>query len=174
MACIKKLAGALAFDCDSGTMGFKDALFINREDILSFSVDGSNQATIAMVGGSKAYKIDTVKRSLVVSETLRVNESAPNGFSHEAVINIFSKGDREVQNAIRNASIVIVARGNNNQVRVYGLYYGLRASASAESSHDNGGWSQFTMSTPEGVIGEDSLRMSDDAYYTLYGAAVGG
>lgn len=173
MACIKKLASALAFDCDSGTMGFKDALFMNREDISSFSVDGSNQATIAIAGGGKAYKIDTVKRSLVVSETLRVNESAPNGFSHEAVINIFSKGNREVQNAIRNASIVLVTRGNDGRIRVYGLYYGLKASASAESSHDNGGWSQFTMSTPEGVIGEDSLHMTAAAYETLYNAAVG-
>lgn len=173
MACIKKLTSALAFDCDSGTMGFKDALFLNMADIASFSVVGANKAFIAIAGGGKAYKIDTVKRSLVVSETLRVNESAPNGFSHEAVINIFSKGDREVQNAIRNASIVLVARGNDGQIRVYGLYYGLKASASAESSHDNGGWSQFTMSTPEGVIGEDSLYMDAAAYETLYNAAIG-
>lgn len=173
MACIKKLASALAFDCDSGTMGFKDAFYINREDITSFSVFGINEATISIAGGGKAYKIDTVKRSLVVSETLRVNESAPNGFSHEAVINIFSKGNREVQNTIRNASIVLVARGNDGRIRVYGLYYGLRASASAESSHDNGGWSQFTMSTPEGVIGEDSLHLDAAAYETLYNAAIG-
>lgn len=173
MACIKKLTSALAFDCDSGTMGFKDALFLNMADIASFSVVGANQASIAIAGGGKAYRIDTVKRSLVVSETLRVNESAPNGFSHEAVINIFSKGDREVQNAIRNASIVLVARGNDGQIRVYGLYYGLKASASAESSHDNGGWSQFTMSTPEGVVGEDSLHMTTADYETLYNAAVG-
>ena len=173
MACIKKLASALAFDCDSGTMGFKDALFMNREDISSFSVDGSNQVTLVGVGGSQAYKIDTVKRSLVVSETLRVNESAPNGFSHEAVINVFSKGNREVQNAIRYASIVLVARGNDGQIRVYGLYYGLKASASAESSHDNGGWSQFTMSTPEGVIGEDSLHMAAASYESMYSAAIG-
>lgn len=173
MACIKKLTSALAFDCDSGTMGFKDALFLNSADIASFSVAGANQVSITIAGGGKAYKIDTVKRSLVVSETLRVNESAPNAFSHEAVINIFSKGDREVQNAIRNASIVLVARGNDGQIRVYGLYYGLKASASAESSHDNGGWSQFTMSTPEGVIGEDSLYMTAAAYETLYNAAIG-
>lgn len=173
MACIKKLTSALAFDCDSGTMGFKDALFINHEDIASFSVFGINEATISIAGGSKAYKIDTVKRSLVVSETLRVNESAPNGFSHEAVINIFSKGNREVQNVLRNASIVLVTRGNDGLIRVYGLYYGLKASASAESSHDNGGWSQFTMSTPEGVIGEDSLHLDAAAYETLYNAAVG-
>lgn len=173
MACIKKLTSALAFDCDSGTMGFKDAFFVNHEDIASFSVDGSNKVTFARVNGSPAYKIDTVKRSLVISETLRVNENAPNGFSHEAVINIFSKGDREVQNAIRNASIVLVARGNDGQIRVYGLYYGLRASASAESSHENGGWSQFTMSTPEGVIGEDSLHMAAVSYEAVYNEAIG-
>ena len=173
MACIKKLAGALAFDCDSGTMGFKDALFMNREDISSFSVDGSNQATIAMAGGSSAYKIDTVKRSLVVSETLRVNESAPNGFSHEAVINIFSKGDREVQNAIRNASIVLVARGNDGQIRVYGLYYGLSATASDMSTHENGGWTTTTLETPENVIGEDTLTLAKAVWDSLYAAAVG-
>ena len=173
MACIKKLTGALAFDCESGTIGYASALYFNREDIASMAVSASNEVTLSLAGGSSAYKIDTVKRSLVVSETLRVNESAPNGFSHEAVINIFSKGNREVQNAIRNASIVLVARGNDGQIRVYGLYYGLKASASAESSHDNGGWSQFTMSTPEGVIGEDSLHMTAAAYETLYNAAVG-
>ena len=173
MACIKKLTGALAFDCESGTIGYASALYFNREDIASMAVSASNEVTLSLAGGSSAYKIDTVKRSLVVSETLRVNESAPNGFSHEAVINIFSKGNREVQNAIRNASIVLVARGNDGQIRVYGLYYGLKASASAESSHDNGGWSQFTMSTPEGVIGEDSLHMAAAAYETLYNAAVG-
>jgi hypothetical protein len=173
MACIKKLTSALAFDCDSGTMGFKDALFLNMADIASFSVVAPNKAFIAIAGGGKAYKIDTVKRSLVISESLRVNESAPNAFSHEAVINIFSKGDRAAQNDLRNASIVIVARGNDDLVRVYGLYYGLKASASAESSHDNGGWTQFTVSTPEGVIGEDSLYMTKDAYEVLYKAAVG-
>lgn len=173
MACIKKLTSALTFDCDSGTMGFKDALFLNKADIASFSVVAPNKASITIAGGGKAYKIDTVKRSLVISESLRVNESAPNGFSHEAVINIFSKGDRAAQNDLRNASIVIVARGNDDLVRVYGLYYGLKASASAESSHDNGGWTQFTVSTPEGVIGEDSLYMTNDAYETLYKEAVG-
>ena len=173
MACIKKLTGALAFDCESGTIGYASALYFNREDIASMAVSASNEVTLSLAGGSSAYKIDTVKRSLVVSETLRVNESAPNGFTHEAVINIFSKGNREVQNAIRNASIVLVARGNDGQIRVYGLYYGLKASASAESSHDNGGWSQFTMSTPEGVVGEDSLRMANAAYETLYNAAIG-
>ena len=173
MACIKKLTSALAFDCDSGTMGFKDALFLNMADIASFSVVAPNKAFIAIAGGGKVYKIDTVKRSLVISESLRVNESAPNAFSHEAVINIFSKGDRAAQNDLRNASIVIVARGNDDLVRVYGLYYGLKASASAESSHDNGGWTQFTVSTPEGVIGEDSLYMTKDAYEVLYKAAVG-
>ena len=173
MACIKKLTGALAFDCESGTIGYASALYFNREDIASMAVSASNEVTLSLAGGSSAYKIDTVKRSLVISESLRVNENAPNAFSHEAVINIFSKGNRAIQNNIRNASIVVIAKGNDGQIRVYGLYYGLKASASAESSHDNGGWAQFTMTTPEGVVGEDSLYMTSSAYDALYGAAVG-
>ena len=170
MACIKKLASALAFDCDSGTMGFKDAFYINHEDLYVVSVV-NNTATIEFHG--PRYKIDTVKRSLVISESLRVNESAPNAFTHEAVLNVFTKGNRSIQNDIRNASLVIFARGNDGQVRVYGLYYGLKASASAESSHDNGGWSQFTLSTPEGVVGEDSITYSSASYQTGYDGAVG-
>lgn len=170
MACIKKLASALAFDCDSGTMGFKDAFYINHEDLYVVSVV-NNTATIEFNG--PRYKIDTVKRSLVISESLRVNESAPNAFTHEAVLNVFTKGNRSIQNDIRNASLVIFARGNDGQVRVYGLYYGLKASASAESSHDNGGWSQFTLSTPEGVVGEDSITYPSASYQTGYDGAVG-
>lgn len=170
MACIKKLASALAFDCDSGTMGFKDAFYINHEDLYVVSVV-NNTATIEFRG--PRYKIDTVKRSLVISESLRVNESAPNAFTHEAVLNVFTKGNRSIQNDIRNASLVIFARGNDGQVRVYGLYYGLKASASAESSHDNGGWSQFTLSTPEGVVGEDSITYPSASYQTGYDGAVG-
>lgn len=170
MACIKKLASALAFDCDSGTMGFKDAFYINHEDLYIVSVV-NNTATIEFHG--PRYKIDTVKRSLVISESLRVNESAPNAFTHEAVLNVFTKGNRSIQNDIRNASLVIFARGNDGQVRVYGLYYGLKASASAESSHDNGGWSQFTLSTPEGVVGEDSITYPSASYQTGYDGAVG-
>lgn len=170
MACIKKLASALAFDCDSGTMGFKDAFYINHEDLYVVSVV-NNTATIEFHG--PRYKIDTVKRSLVISESLRVNESAPNAFTHEAVLNVFTKGNRSIQNDIRNASLVIFARGNDGQVRVYGLYYGLKASASAESSHDNGGWSQFTLSTPEGVVGEDSITYPSASYQTGYDGAIG-
>ena len=171
MACIKKLASALAFDCDSGSIGFRDALFVNISDISSFSVGAGNAVTMAVSGS--AYKIDTVKKSMTVSETLKVNENAPNAFTHEAIINVFTKGDREIQNAMRNASVAIVARGNDGAIRVYGLYYGMKASASAENSHENGGWSQFTLATPEGVVGEDSLTMSNAAYEALYNAAVG-
>lgn len=169
MACIKKLTSALAFDCESGVTGFKSALFYNKSDITEFSV-ADNKATIVFATG--AYKIDTVKRSIVLNETLKVNEAAPNAFTHEAIINIFAKGNRGIQNDLRNARIVICALGNDNKVRVYGLYYGLKATASTESSHDNGGWAQFTLSTPEGVVGEDSLYMDKAEYDTLYAGAI--
>ena len=47
----------------------------------------------------------------------------------------------------------------------------MKATASTESSHDNGGWAQFTLATPEGVVGEDSLYMDKAAYDTLYTGA---
>lgn len=171
MACIKKLEKALAFDCDSGTIGFRDAFFVNMADISSFTIDASNNVKVVLSGS--AYKIDTVKKSMTVSETLKVNENAPNAFTHEAVINVFAKGDRIIQNTIRNASVVVFTRSSDDIMRVYGLYYGMKATASAENSHENGGWAQFTLATPEGVIGEDSLTMYYSEYEALYNAAVG-
>ena len=38
MACISKLANAIAYDCDSGATGLVSALIINKADIASFTV----------------------------------------------------------------------------------------------------------------------------------------
>ena len=39
MACISKLASAIAYDCDTGATGLVSAIIINKADIASFTVD---------------------------------------------------------------------------------------------------------------------------------------
>lgn len=179
MACISKLASAIAYDCDSGSTGLVSALIINKADIASYVVD-SNTMTISRVtlaAGAKAYKIDTVKRSLVLSSALKVNEGAPNANTHSATMvytGILDGAARAVMSAITNGSFVIVAKTATLAApRVYGLYYGLSATAIDNNSHENGNWTTFTLETPENVIGEDSVAMAGADYDTLYNAAVG-
>lgn len=179
MACISKLASAIAYDCYTGATGLISAIAINKADIASFTVDRASGTVTALtlVPGAKAYKIDTVKRSLVISEALKVNDGAPNAQSHSASITITSAATsvlRAIRAAITNGSFVILAeRPGVEGAYVYGLYYGLSATAMDYSSHDNGGWTTVTLETPENVIGEDSLLAVLSVYETLQAAAVG-
>lgn len=178
MACISKLANAIAYDCDTGATGLVSAIIINKADIASFTIDtaGSTVSALTLKPDAKAFKIDTVKRSLVVSSALKINEGAPNAYSHSATL-VYT-GDavtalRKTMEAFTNGSFVILAKGLRGSAVVYGLYYGLSATSSDRSSHDNGGWVTTVLSTPENVIGEDSIIAPDGVYDPLYAAAVG-
>ena len=179
MACISKLASAINYDCDTGATGLVSAIIINKTDIASFTVDAGSflVSALTLKPGATAFKIDTVKRSLVMSSALKVNEGAPNAFSHSASIVYTGAPNaawRNTMNAFTNGSYVILTAPSGTLTRlVYGLYYGLSATSSDMSSHDNGAWNTTVLSTPENVIGEDTLVMPDNLYQSLYAAAVG-
>ena len=179
MACISKLIHAITYDCDSGATGLVSAIIINKADIASFSVSPSTMVAsgFTLAAGAKAYRIDTVKRSLVVSTALKVNDGAPNANTHSASIVFTDTVDvawRQVMQSFTNGSFVIIAKPTDGMFpRVYGLYYGLSATGMDVSSHDNAGWATVTLETPENVIGEDPCNMTSTAYDALYAAAVG-
>ena len=178
MACISKLASAIAYDCDSGATGLVSALIINKADIASVTYSGGLVSQIVLNAGAKPYKIDTVKRSLVLSSSLKVNEGAPNAYTHSATIVDTSERGYGVDlrsriNAYANANFVIVTWPVGKSFgQVFGLYFGMSPTSVDYSSHDNGGWTTIVASTPENVIGEDELFMSREAYNTLYATAV--
>lgn len=179
MACISKLASAIAYDCDSGATGLVSALIINKADIASFTVDGAKGyvSALTLVPGAKAYKIDTVKRSTTASMSLKINEGAPNAYTHTVNLTVMEdKGtdaNGAISTALSNGSFVVLAKHAGGSHAVYGLYYGLSATSAERSSHDNGGWATYTLETPENVIGEDNLYVGLATYNALYGAAVG-
>ena len=179
MACISKLANAIAYDCDTGATGLVSALIINKADIASFTVAaGGTVSGLTLAPGAKAYKIDTVKRSLVLSTALKVNDGAPNAFAHTATLTDMTPATSgthfNISSAMSNGSFVIISRPvGGTTATVNGLYYGMSATAFDQSSHDNGAWSTITLETPENVIGEDNLSMGSVDYNALYNAAVG-
>lgn len=178
MACISKLTSAITYDCDSGATGLVSAIIINKADIASFTLSDSGFVSeVTLNPGASAYKIDTVKRSLVLSTSLKVNDGAPNAYSHSATI--VDTGDREGNTgrdrarAFTNGSFVIMAKlVGKSYGTVFGLYHGMSPSSVDFSTHDNGGWSTVVLSTPENVIGEDSLVILGTEYDALYAAAL--
>lgn len=188
MACLSKIQSAITYDCDGGNIGLLSALLINKEDIATFAFDAvapNLVASITLKEGASAYKIDTVKRTLVTTESLKVNEGAPNAYTHTATAVVTGPAAsalfRDIINPVANGSFVILTEAlmpigstpASIVARPFGLYYGMSATAVDRSSHDNGGWFTITMATPARVIGEDALRLSSDAYTTLYAAAIG-
>ena len=188
MACLSKIKSAITYDCDSGNVGLLSALIINKEDIMSIVFDVNRPALVASITlkeGASVYKIDTVKRTLVTTEALKVNEGAPNAYTHTATVVVTSAAATalfsDLINPVANGSFVILTRALRspssaevtNIIRSFGLYYGMSTTAVDCSSHENGGWYTITMATPERVIGEDALRVSSALYDTLYNAAVG-
>lgn len=176
MACISKLARAIAYDCDKGATGLVSALIINKADIASFvlSSDGTNVNALTMAGANQVFKIDTFKRTTTASTALKVNEGAPNAYTHTVTLTITSSsGSLGLAQAFSNGSFVVITKGPLGECYVYGLYYGLSATSVERNSHDNGGWITVTLETPENVIGEDNLSMLDSYYDTLSETAVG-
>lgn len=180
MACITKLAHAIAYNCDSGTTGISSAVIINKADIVSFTLAGATGvvSALTLASGAKAYKIDTIKRSLVVSTALKVNDGAPNAFTHTATLtdmtHATSRTHFNISSAMSNGSFVIISRrAGGTYAVVSGLYYGMSAKAFDQNSHENGAWATITLETPENVIGEDNLSMADTDYDALYEGAVG-
>lgn len=179
MACITKLASAIAYDCDTGATGLVSAIIINKTDIASYTVESPSMTVsgFTLAPGAKAYKIGTVKRSLVLSSALKVNEGAPNAYSHSATIvatKILDAKGRGLMSALTNGSFVIMAKTNTLAApRIYGLYYGMSTTAVDNNSHENGNWVTYTLETPENVIGEDPVAITVEGYDALYEAAVG-
>lgn len=189
MACISKISNAITYDCDSGATGIISALLINKEDIESFTVTDSSVTAINLKRsmGQSVFKIDTVKRALVMSEALKINEGAPNAFTHSANLtltnNMAGGGSGALLNTVvnpsTNGSFVILAltpmagAAGGKAPRVYGLYYGMSATAVDKSTHENGAWYTISMATPERVLGEDALSVTSALYDSLYGSAAG-
>lgn len=188
MACLSKIQSAITYDCDGGNTGLISGLLINKEDIATIVFDSENPAlvtTITLKTGASAYKIDTVKRTLVTTESLKINEGAPNAYTHTATVVVTSAVAsalfRDLINPVANGSFVIITKALKSvsstllgdTARPFGLYYGMSATAVDRSSHDNGAWFTITMATPERVIGEDALTLNVGNYEVLYDAAVG-
>lgn len=178
MACISKLANAIAYDCDSGATGLLSALIINKSDIVGFAIssDGQGVMSLAIAEADRVFKIDTVKRTATASSALKVNDGAPNAFTHSVSFTITSAEEgvhSAISQAISNGRFVVLVKRASGSCQIYGLYYGLSATAYDRSTHDNGGWATVTLETPENVIGEDNLLIGSTYYNTLYETAVG-
>ncbi len=171
MACLQKISSAIDYDCANGFVGFSQVAMINKADIQSFSVNSSKAVTALIIGSGVPYGVASQKKGFSVSETVRVNDGAPNAYVHEVTVTVYEKENPLLFNQLANGDVVFIAK-RAKYCRVYGLYYGLQPTASSMNSNENGGWATFTFTTPEGVLGEDYLTVENAVYTSIFSAVV--
>lgn len=171
MACLQKISSAIDYDCANGFVGFSQVAMINKADIQSFVVETSKVVTALNIGSGVPYGVASQKKGFSVSETVRVNDGAPNAYVHEVTVTVYEKENPLLFNQLANGDVVFIAK-RAKYCRIYGLFYGLQPTASSMNSNENGGWATFTFTTPEGVLGEDYLTVKDTVYTTIFNAVV--
>ena len=171
MACLQKISSAIDYDCANGFVGFSQVAMINKADIQSFVVDASKAITALNIGSGVPYGVASQKKGFSVSETVRVNDGAPNAYVHEVTVTVYEKENPLLFNQLANGDVVFIAK-RAKYCRIYGLFYGLQPTASSMNSNENGGWATFTFTTPEGVLGEDYLTVKDTVYTAIFNAVV--
>ena len=171
MACLQKISSAIDYDCANGFVGFSQVAMINKADIQSFVVDASKVVTALNIGSGVPYGVASQKKGFSVSETVRVNDGAPNAYVHEVTVTVYEKENPLLFNQLANGDVVFIAK-RSKYCRIYGLFYGLQPTASSMNSNENGGWATFTFTTPEGVLGEDYLTVKDTVYTAIFNAVV--
>ena len=171
MACLQKISSAIDYDCANGFVGFSQVAMINKADIQSFVVDASKAVIALNIGSGAPYGVASQKKGFSVSETVRVNDGAPNAYVHEVTVTVYEKENPLLFNQLANGDVVFIAK-RAKYCRIYGLFYGLQPTASSMNSNENGGWATFTFTTPEGVLGEDYLTVKDTVYTAIFNAVV--
>ena len=171
MACLQKISSAIDYDCANGFVGFSQVAMINKADIQSFVTDASKVVTALNIGSGVPYRVASQKKGFSVSETVRVNDGAPNAYVHEVTVTVYEKENPLLFNQLANGDVVFIAK-RAKYCRIYGLFYGLQPTASSMNSNENGGWATFTFTTPEGVLGEDYLTVKDTVYTAIFNAVV--
>lgn len=171
MACLQKISSAIDYDCANGFVGFSQVAMINKADIQSFVADASKVVTALNIGSGVPYGVASQKKGFSVSETVRVNDGAPNAYVHEVTVTVYEKENPLLFNQLANGYVVFIAK-RAKYCRIYGLFYGLQPTASSMNSNENGGWATFTFTTPEGVLGEDYLTVKDTVYTAIFNAVV--
>ena len=173
MACLKKIAQDLAFDCAnpgliSGIAGVEEAVILNYEDVSSISVSSTTgQAVVTMKAGTRGYTVQSVKNSIQVTEASRANDNAPTMLEISVVMKLLSS--LPVVSyiiALVSGSFLVAIRTKNNQYFIFGCNSPLEVSdLSTDSSTD--GVSTATLKTPDGSCGDFHYSITAAQYNSL-------
>lgn len=173
MGCLNKLNKAILVDCDGGATGVAEMLLINFADVATKSV-ADGVATIMLAAGAKPVLVESNKKGVNATEEIKTNDNAPTALTQAVTFTVYQGGvnGTMIVNQILNGTFLALVKTKAGRIRVYGINYGLSATAISEDLNANGGFTTITLSTSENVIGESRVSFADASYNTLRAEAI--
>lgn len=171
MACIKKLAADITYDCGiladvGGTGEIDEAIIINSSDISTISEAGGG-GTITMLTGKKGYTVNSVNNSIMYQDAIKVNDTTPPGEDQSVVLKVLRQGGltdyRKVINQLLGGNFRVAFKSKSGEYFLAGAFCGLEASDLATDS-STGGISTVTLKTPEAATGDRLVTLTKAAY----------
>lgn len=132
MACIAKIEANLDLPCGAPSatdMGRPlEALFLNAQDIASFTVSGGGQATITRAEGARAYAITAVNNALTISVGMKSQDIMPGAYDVSVTFKNFRVHEETISSTpmgvidnIARMEMVLFVKHSGDKYKVYGL-----------------------------------------------------
>lgn len=179
MACIKKLAKDIIYDCAvaapvSQLGSVEEMILINYDDISNYSAL-NGVVTITMKQGTRGFVVSSVGNSVSTSIAARQNDILASAQEHSVIISLIGKTVSDpiaagpfsdLLQTLQQGTFVAVTNTAHSGIFVYGIMSGLECSEIAGDSAA-GGRVQVTLKTPDGAGGDFLVALSSAEYEGL-------
>lgn len=163
-SCSYRVSKSISYDCDPAKQpkaGLEEkAILINRKDIdvATLTQSGGTITNLSLISGATAVSLEWIKQLSTASSEFAANDTGLDGFTHRFAGRVHNSDahSAEFLNELRMAEVVMVVetkyKGTSNleAYKIYGLEQGLRMTAMAHSSAENGGGATFEIASQEG------------------------
>lgn len=175
MACIKKLAIDITYDCakaaePASIRGIEELILVNYDDISNYSVDALGAATITVKRGAKGYVVSSVGNSVSATIAAKTNDIMVTAQEHSVVVKLIDNagglgvlGLTNLINVVQMGTFAALAKTTSDDYLVYGLMSGLECSEIAGDSATDGIVS-VTLKTPDAAGGDRLLHITKATY----------
>lgn len=170
-SCLNKLSGNILVDCAVPTHGIKDIYLMYVEDVtLTLSADTTTVTDVTWAEGARSYRIEGYKQNIQVTTSMISTDTSAKldvTIQFKAALNpILSRRISMGKFFV----MVVPPTGASNYF--WGLQTPLECTNIEYDSNANGGLATYTLSTPEGSVGNYHALASGTAPTSIISKSV--
>lgn len=154
--CLNKLSGNILVDCTLPIHGIKDIYLIYTGDVsMTLSADTSSVVGINFSEGAKSYRVEGYKQNIqVTTSMINTDASARLDVSIQFKASLSALTTRRISTG--TFYVLVVTNAVDNRV-LWGLQSPLQCTNIDYDSNANGGLATYSLSAPEGSVGNYPL-----------------